>query len=404
MNAPLLRTFLIDDSLVFRKIISDILWEVPGIEIAGQAPNGKIALLKLPAFKPDLVILDMEMPEMGGLEVLNAIKALGLPCGVIVLSGSSPHMGSATMKALDAGAFDFVAKPNGETIEETKSLLSQNLKEAVLAFQAWLKTRVTGATSFKKPDAVKPQKPPEGRSFSGQSRTAPADSPKIGVETTSRPPFTRADLFVIGISTGGPPALVNIFSRISKPLKAPVLIVQHIPPLFSEALAHSIREKSGLAVEEAKHGSHLESGHIYIAPGGSHLRLAQGSETGQFILQVSQDSPENNCRPSVDYLLRSVAKVFSGRTAFLIMTGMGTDGLAGAGMIRAAGGYILAQSEDSCTVFGMPKAVIEAGFADEVISLGDIPARIERITSTGISRIFPATVVPPSSSPPEEKK
>ena len=173
--------------------------------------------------------------------------------------------------------------------------------------------------------------------------------------------------------------MIEVFSAVREPLRVPVIIVQHIPRFFSEALATSIRERSGLWVEEAKDGMLLEPGHVYLAPGGEHLKLARGGSAGSHVLRLTHDKPENNCRPSVDYLLRSVAENFSGRIGLFIMTGMGTDGLAGARLIRAAGGYIATQDAGSCVVYGMPRAVLEAGLADEVLALGAIAPTMQKL-------------------------
>ncbi|PKL46028.1 MAG: chemotaxis response regulator protein-glutamate methylesterase [Candidatus Riflebacteria bacterium HGW-Riflebacteria-2] len=370
MSSHVLRTLVVDSSLVFRKIISDLLLEIEGVELAGQAPNGKIALNKILDLRPDLVILEMNLQDMSGLEVLRQIREFKCDCRVIVLSGASPNMSLLTMKALSAGAFEFVLKPAAETIEDTKQLLKSEFKLAVQALIESLRIHrsmdiagTSGSSGLAKKAAV--DNIPAGVSVD-HSRHSASDK--------------RVDLIVIGISTGGPPALAEVFSAIREPLRVPVVIVQHIPQFFSEALATSIRERSGLWVEEARDGMLLEPGHVYLAPGGGHLKIVRGSNAGSHVLRLTHDKPENNCRPSIDYLLRSVAANFSGRVGLFIMTGMGTDGLAGARLIRSAGGYIVAQDAQSCVVYGMPRAVVEAELADEVLSLGAIASAIQRLS------------------------
>lgn len=374
MNYALLRALVVDDSLIFRKIITDLLCEIPDVEIIGQATNGRIALEKLVDQKPDLVIMDIDMPELNGLEVLEQIRVRKLNCGVIMVSGFWPDMTLAAVKALNAGAFEFVRKPSCDTIEETRRMMENDLKMAVTAFMEHSRVKGLAASGA--------QKMPEkmaARSSSGVSGQMAA----IQLNKACKPASGIADLLIIGISTGGPPALTEIFSRLSEPLEIPAIIIQHIPACFSEALATSIGEKSGLQVYEAKDGMPLEPGQVFLSPGGCHVRLARCLEKDRYILRLSDDPPENSCRPSVDYLLRSAVKCFSGRIAFLIMTGMGSDGLNGARMVRDAGGYVIAQSGDSCVVFGMPRAVIEAGLADEVVHIKDIPECMQRVARRG---------------------
>ncbi|NLI79840.1 MAG: chemotaxis-specific protein-glutamate methyltransferase CheB [Candidatus Riflebacteria bacterium] len=366
-----IRILIVDDSLVFRKILLDVLQDMTEVEVVGQAPNGRIALQKIPQLNPDLLLLDVEMPEMGGLELLEEMKARGLGTGVIMMSGSSPATGSKTMEALTAGAFEFFPKPERETIEETRSELEPVLRMAVQAFQERTAIRRVLAGQ-REPRAPTPAAPSPRPPSEPVGPPPPPKNPWL--------PSTRADLVIIGISTGGPPALLETFSRLSQPLGVPVLVVQHIPPQFSEALATRIREKSGVWVEEARHGQTLEAGKTYLAPGGFHMRLSRPPGRPGYVVHLTEDPPENGCRPSVDYLLRSVTQNFPGRVALVIMTGMGIDGLAGARLIRAAGGYVIAQNAETCTVYGMSRAVIEAGLANEVLSLEEIPAAMERLT------------------------
>lgn len=375
MSGKMLRTLVVDSSLVFRKIIGDLLLEIAGIELVGQAPNGKIAIQKAQALKPDLMILDMNLQDMSGLEVLRQVREMQIGCRIIVVSAASPNMSLLTMKALSAGAFEFVMKPEADTIEETRLRLESAFKLAVQALIESLRIR-------RSMDVMTPSQ----SDTLATGRTSPTDSINnyADTDTSRRNSAKSIGLIVIGISTGGPPALAEVFSHIHEPLKVPVIIVQHIPPLFSEALAASIRERSGLWVEEAKDGMLLESGRIYLAPGGSHLKLVKGSSAGRYVLRLSDEAPENNCRPSVDYLLRSAVNSFVGRIGLLIMTGMGTDGLEGARMVKAAGGYIIVQDAQSCVVCGMPKVVSEAGLADEVLPLNLMASGIQRLARSAV--------------------
>lgn len=375
MKQFLIRTLVVDTSLVFRKIISDLLLEIDGIEIIGQAPNGKIALQKVETLKPDLMILEMNMPEISGLEVLKKIGELQNGCRVIVVSGASANMSLMAMKALSAGAFEFVLKPEAETIEESRLRLEPEFKLAVQAFVESLRIRRSMDIH---------NLSPSDSSSSRQTTRLNAVKSTPDAASTRHIAARNIELIVIGVSTGGPPALAEIFSRIKEPLRVPVIIVQHIPPLFSEALATSIRERSGLWVKEVEDGMLLEPGRVYLAPGGAHVKIVKGGIAGGYVLRIAMDQPENNCRPSVDYLLRTVAKNFSGRVGLLIMTGMGNDGLEGARLIRAAGGYIIAQDAESCVVYGMPRVIVEAGLADEILPLSAIALGIQRLARNSV--------------------
>jgi two-component system chemotaxis response regulator CheB len=369
MNSHALRTMVVDSSLVFRKIIGDLLLDIHDVELVGQAPTGKIAIQKAQSLKPDLIILDMNLQDMSGLEVLRQLRELKIGSRVIVVCAASPNMTLLTMKALSAGAFEFVLKPEAETIEETRKLLEPEFKLAVQALIESLRIHrsmdVTGVSGSSDTTA-------KTAAGSFQADAGAGRLPKISSGRS-------IELIVIGISTGGPPALIEVFSAVREPLRVPVIIVQHIPRFFSEALATSIRERSGLWVEEAKDGMLLEPGRVYLAPGGEHLKVARGCSAGRHVLRLTHDKPENNCRPSIDYLLRSVAENFSGRVGLFIMTGMGSDGLAGARLIRAAGGYIATQAAGSCVVYGMPRAVFEAGLADEVLELAAIAPAMQKL-------------------------
>ncbi len=371
MAATPVKALVVDDSMVFRKILSDLLKEIPGIEIVGHAPNGRIALQKLSAQKPDLLLLACSLPEMSGFEVLAEIREKQIDCGAIMLSDSNADLQKTGVAALTAGAFEFLARPGGETIEETSRLLRPQLKLAVEAFQERLRIRRMMGLGVRKATFT-----------AGVTKSSPGnrkDSDSSVAATKNRLNVGFADLIVIGISTGGPPALAEVLASIRQPLNIPVIIVQHIPPFFSGPLAAGLREKSGQQVYEIADGMPLEPGKFFISPGGAHVKLVKEPGNSGYQLRLSDDPPENSCRPSIDYLLKSAVNSFVGNIAVLIMTGMGSDGLNGSQLVKKAGGYVVAQNGESCVVYGMPKAIIEAGLADEVLSLNEIPDGIQRI-------------------------
>lgn len=371
MAATPVRTMVVDDSMVFRKILSDLLKEIPGIEIVGHAPNGRIAVQKLSTQKPDLLLLACNLPEMSGFEVLAEIREKQIDCGAIMVSGSNADLQKTGVAALTAGAFEFLTRPDGETIEETSRLLRPQLKLAVEAFQERLRIRRMMGLGIRKTSLTAGI--PKNTAVSQKN----SDSTAAAVRKRQNTGF--ADLIVIGISTGGPPALAEVLTSIKQPLDIPVIIVQHIPQYFSGPLAAGLREKSGQQVYEVDDGMNLEPGKFFLSPGGAHVKLVKESGNGGYQLRLSDDPPENSCRPSIDYLLKSAVNSFVGNIAVLIMTGMGSDGLSGARLVKKAGGYVMAQNGESCVVYGMPKAIVEAGLADEVLSLNEIPAGIQRI-------------------------
>ncbi|MEW6708568.1 MAG: chemotaxis-specific protein-glutamate methyltransferase CheB [Candidatus Riflebacteria bacterium] len=365
MLAKRLRTLIVDDSLVFRKILCDLLKKFEEIEIVGQAPNGKIALAKIVDLKPDLIFLDLDMPEMNGIQVIEELKKMQIQCGIIIVSGASSTMCRVAVKALNSGAFDFISKPVCETIQETMKILEVDLGSKLRAFLLRYNCSIPQVLSR-----------PEKTIQEGFKDSQPTEITKVEKNIKLFAP----DLIIIGISTGGPPALTKIFGEIHQPLKTPVIIVQHIPVNFSEALAASIQERSGLVTHQAEEGMPLEENHIYIAPGGRHLALARKKVMNEYVFALSDEPPVNNCRPSIDYLIESAYKNFNGHIALFIMTGMGTDGLNGARLLKSTEKHlIIAQSEESCVVYGMPKAIVEAGLANEILHLNEIPNRLERL-------------------------
>jgi two-component system chemotaxis response regulator CheB len=348
-----LRVLIVDDSLVFRKTLADVCALIPEVEVVGIAPNGKIALEKIERFAPDLVTLDLEMPGMSGIEVLEKLNRRRTAPGIVILTGTSPAGGTLAMRALELGAFDFVPKPVVDSIEEGRQALLSSLQPVIRAFCSRRGIRTVLAQGLPQPRL---------------------DSDHVPMREKKH--WKKADLVIIGISTGGPQSLHKIFSEIYEPLAAPLLIVQHIPPSFSGALAESLRAKHQVPIYEAAHGDLLEPGKVFIAPGGKQMKIRKKSGESAFQICVTDDQPENNCKPSIDYLLRSVAHHFPGNTAVFIMTGMGNDGTTGAALVKRAGGRVFAQDEKSSVVFGMPKAVFEAGVTDAVLPLDQMARKI----------------------------
>ncbi|MBS1872267.1 MAG: chemotaxis-specific protein-glutamate methyltransferase CheB [Acidobacteria bacterium] len=360
-----IRVLVVDDTAVFRRIVADALAGIPGVDVIGTAANGRLALARMAALKPDLVTLDIEMPEMNGIEVLEAMKPSGLTCGVIVLSAVTVRGGQLTVRALESGAFDFITKPDGGTPEENLALLRQTLAPMVRAFERRHEIRSI-LTRGQRPQSTAPAAP--------VAQIAPASgSPRAARSLTK----TAPPLVLIGVSTGGPAALARVLPALPRDLGAPVFVVQHMPPMFTEPLAASLAAKCALRVVEAPAGEAAAANCVYIAPGGKHMKLVAGPK-GEILIQITSDPPENNCRPAVDYLFRSAALNFPGRSVAAILTGMGNDGTAGLKMLKRSGCVALAQDEASCVVFGMPKEAIAAGVVDTVLPLDRMGEAIVR--------------------------
>lgn len=378
-----MRVFVADDAILFRRVMSEVLATLPDVEVIGQAQNGKLALQKVRELKPDLLTLDMEMPEMDGLAVLDAIKTLEAPPLVIVVSALTMQGGRLTLQALQKGAFDFITKPEGLTAEQSREILRNELAPRIKAIS--LRLGVRGIL----------RRAPVGVPAIGSAVTPPAPSgapaspsqvKRVSVSTVENKPFagkvTKPEIVLIGVSTGGPNALSALIPNIPGNLSAPIVIVQHMPPLFTQSLAEMLRNKSSLQIHEAKDGMVLEPRTVYIAPGGRQMRLAPGMK-GVKTIQITDDPPENNCKPAVDYLFRSVANHFPGQAMAVILTGMGSDGTLGLRLLKRNGCFTIAQDEASCVVYGMPRAAVEAGVVDVVLPLDSIAGRITSVVQGG---------------------
>ncbi|MDA8137398.1 MAG: chemotaxis response regulator protein-glutamate methylesterase [Desulfobacteraceae bacterium] len=366
-NKPL-RILVVDDTVVYRKIVSDVLAELPDVEVVGSAHNGKSALIKIKSLQPDLLTLDIEMPEMNGLEVLQFLQKEAPGVGAIMLSTLTQQGGAMTMRALDLGAFDFIPKPQSGTMAENKEAVKSALAPMLKAFSRSREIRQRLSTMTPRTEKVAPVLRPQWR--------PPA---KENEAVVHRP--GSSSIVAIGISTGGPNALSQMLPRLPADIGIPIVIVQHMPPLFTQSLANSLNNKCSIAVREATNGEALMPNVAYVAPGGKQMKIVAGGDGTQRVLKITDDPPENNCRPSVDYLFRSVADHYVGRATGVIMTGMGSDGTAGLKIMKRNGAYVIAQDEASCVVFGMPKEPIESGIVDVVAPLDRIAAEILKTIS-----------------------
>lgn len=352
-----LRVLVVDDTIMYRKVVGDIFAEIPGVEVVGTANNGKIALTRIASLKPDLITLDVEMPIMDGLETLQEIQKNFPEVGVIMLSTLTKRGSDITMRALELGAFDFIAKPDADVMQENVQLLRSAIGPRVKAFAKRLELRSLLKQRHRPASAAAP---------------LPA-APKV--LTPSRR-TGKSKAVAIGISTGGPNALTKMLPQLPK-LGVPIFVVQHMPPVFTKSLAESLDSKCQYEVREAENNEIVRPDVIYIAPGGRHMRVAPGSG-GTKIIQVTDDPPENNCKPAADYMFRSVAREYGALSTGVIMTGMGGDGTLGLKVLKSFGAVTIGQDEESCVVYGMPKIAAEAGVVDVVSPLQMIASEIIR--------------------------
>jgi two-component system chemotaxis response regulator CheB len=344
-----IRVLIVDDSVVIRRLLTDILSQDPEIEVAGTAPNGKIALAKLPQINPDLVTLDIEMPELDGLSTLPELRKAYPKLPVIMFSTLTERGAVATLEALARGASDYVAKPAnvGSVAAGMESVRTQLLP------------RIKSLCPF------------------NQSAACPVTSvPRLVVPRPANRLPQRVEVLVIGSSTGGPQALTAVLKNLPETFPVPIVVVQHMPPVFTRHLANRLNQECALDVQEACGGLVLRPGQVLIAPGDHHLELCRQGAVIKTV--ITQGPPENSCRPAVDVLFRSAAKLYGPGCLAVVLTGMGQDGLRGAEQIVGAGGKVWAQDEATSVVWGMPRAVAQAGFAESVLPLSSVPSELLR--------------------------
>ena len=350
-----IKVLVVDDTIFYRKIVSDILNEIPEIEVVGTANNGEIALSRIRSLKPDLITLDVEMPIMNGLQLLEEIMNQKLNVKAIMLSSKTLKGSEATIQALQLGAFDFILKPDEESADANTAKIRKEIKRIIQAFTRHRKMGIT----FPK-------------------TTLPGELIQKKAVTVTKPlkRTEKSHAVAIGISTGGPNALTKMIPQLPGDIGVPIFLVQHMPPAFTASLAKSLDGKSSLTVKEAVNGEEVLPNIVYIAPGGTQMMIASAVGLKK-IIRISTDAPaENSCKPSVDYLFRSIAREYGSKSTCVIMTGMGADGKLGVIIAKASGAISIAQDEESCVVYGMPKVVIEAGLADVVAPLENIADEI----------------------------
>lgn len=411
-----IRVLVVDDSVVVRRLVTEVLSEDPNIQVIGTASNGKLGVAKVDQLLPDLVTLDIEMPEMNGLEALREIRKKHPRLPVIMFSTLTQSGASATLDALASGASDYVTKPaNVGSITQGMQAIRTELTPKVHAL-----CRRPSTLAPRPAAPAAPATPfPSLRSLASPSTpAAPAARPSLGsVRSTFSQPVPRlgssrhnavaaaadhqhqpraagrggrVDLLLIGSSTGGPNALATIWALLPKDLPVPVLMTQHMPPMFTTLFAERLTKIGTVPVAEGADGMVLKPGHAILAPGDHHLVLDPNVPSGR--VRITKDAPVNSCRPAVDPMFQSAVKLFGANVLAVILTGMGSDGLDGCRIVRDAGGQVVAQDEQSSVVWGMPGHVAQAGLADAVLPLDRIAAEIiqrvgqGRLATSGAAR------------------
>ena len=351
-----IRVLVVDDSALMRQFISDILNSDPRIEVAGTARDGKDALKQIQFVRPDIVTMDVEMPNMSGLQALEEIMRTN-PLPVIMVSSVTQEGADTTMKALALGCVDFIGKPSGSISLNIRDIGQELIDKVIAASTARLRTR----SGF----------------FGGASKVQ-----DFGLGSGFRkmmPPVStgRRDIVAIASSTGGPMALSDLIPRLPKKFPVPIVITQHMPKEFTSSFARRLNESSEVEVVEGFDGLTLKPGRVVIAPGGSHLIVKR--RAGVAVCGLSDAPPVLSVKPAANIMFLSVADEYGGNVLCVILTGMGRDGTDGAVALKRKGAYVIAERQKTCVVYGMPKAAVDAGIVDEVLPLNEIADAMVRL-------------------------
>lgn len=347
-----IRVLIVDDSIASCRVLSDSLASDPRIEVAGTAVSGAAALAMIPQCAPDMVMLDMDMPGMDGLQTLVELKKIRPKLPVIMCYGQTEKSGSYSVQALLNGASDYIEKPKGGPLKEG----------SLQTFRRELHGKIHSLFGSQRPPSPSSAKAPD------PAPAAPTfPSPKPWIQE-------RVEIVAIGVSTGGPNALADLLPRLPADFPVPIVLVQHMPPNFTKSLAQSLSKRCRLRVEEGVAGQSLVAGKVWIAPGGYHMTIQK--ERSVISLALNLEDPVNSCRPSVDVLFESVVQAYGAKALGVVLTGMGQDGLRGAGAMRKAGASVYVQDEASSVIWGMPGAIAKAGLASRVLPLSALAEAI----------------------------
>jgi two-component system chemotaxis response regulator CheB len=367
---------IVDDSALMRNLIGKMIEATPGLQVAEKAMNGVFALQKIPRVDPDVICLDLEMPEMNGIEFLKERKNRGIDIPVIILSSIAEKGAAITIEALSLGASDFIQKPSG-SISEDIHTVADHLTSLLIAYGGQYR-KAKGKKVLPPAEYTKKTEPEHGKKTAVSTTFGLFGGPAVKAEPASPPAQIRKpgkiEIIAIGISTGGPDALRVVFADLAPDLTQPILVVQHMPAGFTLEFAKSLNRICPLEVKEGEEGDILSPGRAYIAPGNKHIEVER--KGGSALLHLSGDPPVNGHRPSADVLFASVAMAYTNHVLGVIMTGMGRDGAQQLGTIYKEGGITLGQDERTAIVYGMPRVAWELGHVMEQLPLQQIGRRI----------------------------
>jgi two-component system chemotaxis response regulator CheB len=376
-----LKILIVDNNDAYRAFWSKAVTQTEGAEVVATAPNGRMAMAKLKQITVDLVLLEMDMPLMDGLKTLEMLRESHPDVGVVMVSTSPSENNEKVIKALQMGAIDFISKFGVEDNDSSVLAIRRRLMTLMGLFRARRNTRLAKQLYDERTPPASTAARTEARERVPPAEDAPGKSVPLEARITKSMVINpKVELLAIGVSTGGPNALARVIPLLPGDLGVPVLVVQHMPAAMTASLADSLNKKSALLVREAVHGDEILPNIVYLAPGGTHMVVARDKATsasaGLRRIRLTSDPPVNSCRPSVDVLFRSIAEAYDGTIVAAIMTGMGNDGMEGVRMLKNKGCYCLTQTEDTCVVFGMPRAIMEAGLSDEAVPLDRMAHRL----------------------------
>lgn len=375
-----IRVLVVDDAVVVRRLVTDVLAADPDIEVVGVAANGRIALQKIAQLAPDIITLDIEMPEMDGLTTVTEIRKTWKALPIIMFSTLTERGAQATMEALARGATDYVTKPaNVGSVTIAQQRIRDDLIPRIKSLCPGVLPATTGTTPGVAPGVARISLADQLAKVVGAPAARPPRPAPVG-------PPQRISIVAIGCSTGGPNALIEIIPKLPADFPLPIVITQHMPPMFTKFLADRLSAMSKISVREATEGAVIAPGTAWIAPGDYHMVLK--TVGGRIIATLTQGPPENSCRPAVDVMMRSVVECYGPRVLSVILTGMGQDGLRGSEAVHDAGGSVFAQDEATSVVWGMPGFVARAGIASQVLPLDRVAqAIIDRVGTTPITSL-----------------
>ncbi|XZE44485.1 chemotaxis-specific protein-glutamate methyltransferase CheB [Pirellulaceae bacterium SH467] len=368
-GAPI-RVLVTDDSPIYRRLLSDALAGLPNVEVVGTSFDGEDCLRMLEKLKPHFVTLDINMPRRDGLSTLEEIRRRGLDTHVVMVSSSTPQSAEQTMRALRNGALDMIFKPEGNDIQSNRKSLEMQLLQQVDTVRSLAKSVLVRSNQARNNTVVRTT--PSSPSRDLDKAMHHVERQPIPSQSASRK--GNFECICIGISTGGPAALGTLLPGLPAKLPVPVFIVQHMPAMFTKSLADHLARLCSIRVSEAVHGERPEPGHAYIAPGGKQMKIVKSGNLPR--IEITNEDYDSPSKPSVDCLFESVDSVFGRNSLALIMTGMGCDGLRACRKLHATGAHILAQSADTCVVYGMPRQIIDNHLASEVVPLPVMATRI----------------------------